>query len=340
MKNVNINFRRRHRTILASGVTAAAALAMVGASLASSGAAFADTVPNGPDVALTQYAIPTTAAAGVTGGDALPTIPGTLGNPTQLFMSQTYTTTQALGIPGDSSAWGTQVSTETATGGPGEIWRFQLVGSIKVTTQTSTGLLQFAFPANLLQTLPVYKIINYHSDGTHTCLDGYGNSPTAGSVIDSYGCDPNQANQTNQLWVIGNTMQGRTLDNQDGTAYETPYGSMTAPAWMSSALQANPLPDEDGTPNSVIENVAALQASGWNTTQAPILSSGVTNVQGINSATDLLGQGVFPTNIGNSTWLIHDTTMSSAGAGNSSSSGPNKANCTMYECLATPTGQG
>ena len=77
---------------------------MISAGLAAltfgAGAAHADTLPNGALVQLGQYPIPSTPAAGFSGGDALPTIPGTLGNPTELFMNQGGSSSQVLGVQG------------------------------------------------------------------------------------------------------------------------------------------------------------------------------------------------------------------------------------------------
>jgi hypothetical protein len=331
------------RRVLAAAVAAAGLAAMtVGA-----GAAHADTLPNSDLVQLGQYSIPSEPPAAVTPqlggvyGDTLPTSPGALGNPTEVFMHGTgSSTTQALGIQGDSSAWGAQVETENATGSAGQIWRFQLVGWIAALTQTSQQITSFGNPSGLLQEMPVYKIINYHSDGTHTCLDGYGGNPTAGTMIDSYGCDPNQVNQTNQLWVVADTTADAPMINASGQQYEfTPGNPATAPyfpEWLTSELQASPWHSSEavyGDYSTVIESVGAIEASGGSTTQAPFLSAGYANIDGVNSPVWLWNQ--FPVDQANSAWLLSDITPpASSGSG----SGPTGPSCSMFQCLLNTSG--
>jgi hypothetical protein len=220
---------------------AAASLAVLTVGIS---AAHADTLPNGPTIQLGQYSIPSTPAAGIPGGDALPTGLGTLGNPTHIHIQGTSRT--VLAVHGGSSAWGAPVVTEPAPASltAEESWRFQLVGYIAATTPGSE------FAGGQLR-MPVYKIINYHSDGTHTCLDAFGGNPTAETMIDSYGCDANQVNQTNQLWIIGNTQQTEPKWS-GGQGYW---------AWLSTKLQPDPSVWPTNS-NSVIENVATLQANG------------------------------------------------------------------------------
>ena len=181
----------------------------------------------------------------------------------------------------------------------------------------------------MLQKLPVYKIIDYHPDGTHTCLDA-GSNPASGSMIDSYGCDPQQFNQTNQLWIIA--------DSSSGQKYPILYPNLVP--YTPGAARPNSYPD--GSPptcrttqalpnssNSVIENVAALQASGWNTDQAPVLSASYTNITGVNSLVVLRAQQ-YPVNRKNSTWAVYDTTTSTTT--NESGGGPVR-DCTSIQCL-------
>ncbi len=342
--------RRGSRRLWRRAVAAAAvATASLAALTAGAGAAHAATLPNGPTVQLGSYPIPFTPAAGIQGGDALPAIPGTLGNPTQLFMTQSSSqSTQLLTVKGGSSTWGTPVQTAPAAppiaGLPGltsQIWRFQLVGYIGLKTQTSQQIATFGNPSGLLQKLPVYKIINYHADGTFTCLDASdGNpdgNPASGTMIDSWGCDPYQFNQTNQLWIIANTGQDDSMMTSAGQTYMiTPGDPSTTPyypAWLTSTLQNTPWHQPVyGDPFSVIENVAALQSSGWDTTQAPVLSASATNLPGVNSLTWLHGQS-FPVTNDNSTWLIHDTTTTTAGSGGSNSGAGEHATCTGVQCL-------
>jgi hypothetical protein len=336
--------RVRRRTFRRLWLRSVVGAAVVSAGLAAltfgAGAAHADTLPNGALVQLGQYPIPSTPAAGFSGGDALPTIPGTLGNPTELFMNQGGSSSQVLGVRGGSSAWATPTETEAATGSTGQIWRFQLVGSIAVLTQTSQEIATHENPSGLLQDVPVYKIISYHPDGTHTCLDAFGGSGAAGTMVNSDECDPYQFNQTNQLWIIGNTEQDNSMMNSEGQTYMfTPGDPATTPffpRWLTSNLQANPWHGAAGVygdPNSVIESVASVQASGLDTTKAPVLSASYNNLLGVNSAIWLQTQQ-WPVLQANSTWLIHDTTTTTAGSGSASNQGPgSSANCAMYSCL-------
>jgi hypothetical protein len=322
--------RRSRRLWQRSVLGAAAAAVSLTALTFGAGAAHADTLPTTPTIKLGQYSIPATAPAGIPGGDALPAMLGTLGNPTELFMTQSSSASSTvLGIQGDSSAWGTPVDTETAAASPGQIWRFQLIGWIGVHTYLTD--ITENLPPGIMQGMPVYRIMNYHPDGTITCLDGSGGGGASGTMIDSYGCDPNQVNQTNQLWIIGNTDQLSPMIQSNGDEYVA-YGAWTARNWLSSNLQKDPDSINGYAPNSVIENVASLQASGWQANQAPVLSASYTNQRGINSLVWLQSQGNGLTTQNNSTWLIHDTTSTSAGSGSGSGSG-SSANCTGVACL-------
>jgi hypothetical protein len=97
------------------------------------------------------------------------------------------------------------------------------------------------------------------------------------------------------------------------------------------------IPDDmtmTGDVTSVIENISAIQASGNDTTQAPVLSAGYADLQGTQSATWLQGQQVWPVDQMYSTWLIHDTTTDNAGNGSTSNPGNgSKPTCSMFECL-------
>jgi hypothetical protein len=317
--------RRLWRRSVLGAVVAAAGLAAV---TFGAGAAHADTLPNGSLVQLGQYSIPATPAAGAVEGDAVPVYPGTLGNPTELFMNQGGTSSQVLSVKGGSSAWGTPVETETATGSAGQIWRFQLVGWVAMLTHTSQVIPTVGNPSGLLQEMPVYKIINYHSDGTHTCLDGVGNDPAVGSAVDSYGCDPNQVNQLNELWVVANTAMDATMINAVGQPYNLYFNE-----WLTSDLQASPYHGINGVygdSNTVIENLATIQASGGDTTQAPVLSAGYGSLTGVNSPVGLMAQQ-WPVSQANSAWLIHDTTPGKNQP--PTGSDPNPPQCSMFACL-------
>ena len=111
------------------------------------------------------------------------------------------------------------------------------MGSIAVLTQTSQEIATHGNPSGLLQDVPVYKIISYHPDGTHTCLDAFGgNSGAAGTMVNSDECDPYQFNQTNQLWIIGNTEQDNSMMNSEGQTYMfTPGDPATTPSFPPMA---------------------------------------------------------------------------------------------------------
>jgi hypothetical protein len=316
---------------------AATATASLAALTLGAGAAHADTLANGPTVQLSQYSIPSTAPAAIPGGDALPTVPGTLGNPTELFMREGPSgSSMVLGVQGGSSAWGTPIDTETAAESSGQIWRFQLVGYIGLNTQAVQQAIGFGYPSGLLQRTPVYKVINYHPDGTHTCLDGLGGNPTTGTMVDSYGCDPNQVNQTNQLWIIGNTEQSNPMMYSNGQLFYDPSYIPPFPEWLRSDLQTNPVNSSGAyngnDPDSFIENFGTLEASGWDTTQAPVLSASYTDTAGLNSRIWLQTNQQVPVTTDNSTWLVYDTTTTKTGSGGGSGSG-SPVTCTGFQCL-------
>ncbi|HTT89805.1 MAG TPA: hypothetical protein VMF65_09640, partial [Acidimicrobiales bacterium] len=175
--------------------------------------AYADTLTNGPTIMLGNYPILGTAPAYVSGAGVLPASPGAPGNAATIFMtgSAGYGTdndTYAIGIPGGSPNWGTQLSTAPYTGAAApQTWYFQQVGYV--------GLITEAAGPDGPQLAAVYRIVNY-DNGTYTCLEGYGNDPTAGSIVDSYGCNPNQINQTNQLWVVGSPGQSARVFSPGG----------------------------------------------------------------------------------------------------------------------------
>ena len=144
---------------------------------------------------------------------------------------------------------------------PAQTWYFQRVGYAGVTTPAMTDM-----GGTDMLGVPVYKIINYNPDGMHTCLEAFGNQPAAGSIVDINGC--NLPNQTNQLWVIGTA--GQTNDTMNATTGA--FDGNSSPQIYSRYLQGSTT-GQPGLPNSVIENVATLQANGWNTSQAPVLTA-------------------------------------------------------------------
>ncbi|MEV4517884.1 hypothetical protein AB0K00_54105 [Dactylosporangium sp. NPDC049525] len=273
--------KRLSARLAAAGFALAAVAALV---LGAAGVAQAETLPNGTLVQLGQYSIPAVPPApvpvpnGTPGGYALPTTPGALGNPTKVFLNDGLSLTHVLAVPDGSSQWGRLVRSETESGSSGQLWRFQLIGYIAMLTQNSYAIptLPGAGPADLLQKMPVYKIINYHADGTHTCLDGYGGGTGPGTLVDSYGCDASEVNQLNQLWVVASTQ--KTYPMVDFFGRPTQVGHANA-AWLSSTLQNSPYAVSangygylGGDGATVIANVAAIQAAGGDTTKTPVIA--------------------------------------------------------------------
>ncbi len=211
----------------AAAVAAVAGLALAGAVLGGP-AANADTIPNGATVDLLSTPVPATPPAyaastsTATDGGALPDQNGQMGNPVQLTM----TSGQVLAVQGGSTAWGTPVATENSTGDASETWRFQRVGWVDVTAGNT-------FVNSDWQPLfgePVYKIVNYNPDGSYTCLDANGNDIAEGGAITSYGCDPNELNQTNQLWIVagneGDPASTHDLADPDGACVAAEHGRL------------------------------------------------------------------------------------------------------------------
>ena len=114
--------------------------------------------------------------------------------------------------------------------------------------------------------------------------------------MDSYGCNPNQVNQTNQLWVVGSPADMAQIFNASGSL--VPNLVVSEP--FSNYLQTDAA---SGLSDSVIENVATLVADGWGTTTAPVLSATYSNLAGIDSGLVLQAQ-TFPVETMNSTWDI------------------------------------
>ncbi len=129
--------------------TVAAGLAVT--ILTATAASAAEPLTNGPTIQLGTYNnIPASAPAYQNSPDwaedpagLFPVNNGALGNAVNMFMtgeSGDYTSnnTYALGIPGGSTTWGTQVSTALYTGATSQEWFFQRVGYVGVTTPLTT----------------------------------------------------------------------------------------------------------------------------------------------------------------------------------------------------------
>ena len=175
-------------------IAATAAVAAFGLTALTAGAASAGTVANGPTIQLSQYPVPASAPQPqhVPGGGMLPQDNGVLGNAASIAVTgvRSPDAPEVVTIPGGSSAWGTQLETDepstAPTLGPAQVWYFQRVGYAGVNTPATT-----AAGGTDMLAVPVYRIINYNPDGLYTCLEALGSQPSAGSIVDSNGCDVN-----------------------------------------------------------------------------------------------------------------------------------------------------
>jgi hypothetical protein len=339
--------RKRFSPLLSrTGLAAMAAGVGLAAALVGGGTAYADTLTNGPTISLGDYTIPTTApaynpnAAVIATEDGnlfnpLSTTNGVLGNPAIIGMTGSATddtaNTYVASIPGGSSAWGTQTATSVySSGSANQVWYFQRVGWIGLNTPLSE---EFSTPGQdpfgpVELAAPVYRILNYNN-GTYTCLDAYGGSGAAGSIVDSYGCDPNQVNQTNQLWVVSSpALANDEIEVPSGTFVDSDGEMSQLGQTFTDSLQNSDSSLSPGLEDSVIENVASLAANGWDTATAPVLSATYTDVQGTNSGLDLQDQ-TWPADNANSTWnILAENLPSTSGSGGSGGS-----SCTGFAVL-------
>ena len=316
-------------------IAVAFSMVLAGVGLFSVGSAHADTIANSPTVDLGNYGISASPPRYVPGGDNIPRSQGALGNATELFVGAGYeNTNQVISVQNGSTAWGTPVVTSVADGAKGsssQQWYFQLIGWIDMHTPLQIVGQVNDLPneyAGDLDTVPVYRILNYNGSSI-TCLDAYGGTGAVDSAVDSYGCDPNQANQTNQLWVISYPHPagevGDEIYNPSDQQSDVVRGYLGQYPEYSSALQTS------STGAGVIENVASLAANGWDTTQAPVLTASYTDLAGFNSPLKLESQA-WPTLSENSTWGVVDP---NAGSG-SGSGGGQSPTCTGFACLVNP----
>jgi hypothetical protein len=51
-----------------------------------------------------------------------------------------------------------------------------------------------------LTQLPVYRIVNYNPNGTHTCLEAAGDS--GGATVETATCDVPGIRDADQLWTV------------------------------------------------------------------------------------------------------------------------------------------
>ncbi len=313
------SWRRRPTRRGAAAVAAVAGLALAGAVLGGP-AANADTIPNGATVDLLSTPVPATPPAyaastsTATDGGALPDQNGQMGNPVQLTM----TSGQVLAVQGGSTAWGTPVATENSTGDASETWRFQRVGWVDVTAGNT-------FVNSDWQPLfgePVYKIVNYNPDGSYTCLDANGNDIAEGGAITSYGCDPNELNQTNQLWIVagneGDPASTHDLADSDG-------------AWTggSDTADGNDLSFEEGTVGQYsLINLASVVSNGMDMYNALIASSVGNDIQGVDSTSMLWSPTDWPASTSNSLYGLRLVVPAAAAQSRS---------CSMFACIMNGT---
>lgn len=230
-------------------------------------------------------------------GDALPTIWGTLGNPTEIFLNNTNVPDQVLAVKDDSARWGAQVRTEPRDGSSGQRWRFQLMGWVGVMDEPVYASREGADR----HLLPVYKIINYHENGTHTCLDANGNTGLAGSQVLADLCDPYDFNQLNQLWIAADSrLQAMLLDRNGMTLSSDPVGSN-----ILNGMQLDQFLSDPKITSTWLMSLASLKNSGWDTLGAAVLSAGVENLQGYNSRVEIRNLD-WPTAPANSSFKLNN----------------------------------
>lgn len=175
--------------------------------------------------------------------------------------------------------------------------------------------------SNLLKIAePVYKIVNYNSNGSHTCLDANGNDIADGGAVTSYGCDPNQANQTNQLWIVAGN-QFDPANTHDGVSMSD--GSLIPPMPLPGDASALSYGFEIGRYSLV--NLASVVNNGMTMNNSLTLSSTASNMLGENSQSLLWNPIEWPANGNNSlygfTLLVPSTNPSQTPA------------CEMFACL-------
>lgn len=284
------------RHLTRPGIAATAVVAAFGFIVMSTGVASASSLTNSPTVQVNAYGVPNPGPQYVTDGDLLPLENDTLGNPATIAMTGDAgnfdTDSQVVTDPGDSIGFGTQLTTSTISTSPAQTWYFQRVGYLGVNTPDT-----LALSGTDMLAVPVYRIINYNPDGMDECLEAWGSDPTAGSIVDINDCLQNGPPQTNQLWIVGSA----GLPNDTINASTGAFDGGSSPQIYNTSLQGTTTGSNTYS-DSVIENVAALQAADWNTAQAPVLSAD-SNLPGINAELSLESVA-WPVSSTNSTWNI------------------------------------
>ncbi|MFD0742036.1 RICIN domain-containing protein [Phytohabitans flavus] len=117
------------------------------------------------------------------------------------FLGNSYNAGLRIDSNDPANGWNTPARLKPANDqSPTQRWYFQRAGSTAITP-----------PPNIQWTGPgwaaLYRIVSVRgNDWDHaTCLGTHGDQPAVGAVADTWACGINGVNQTNQLWIIGNT---------------------------------------------------------------------------------------------------------------------------------------
>jgi hypothetical protein len=307
---INLNQPRHRRG--ASLARLAAVLLAAAACLLGAGAAGASAAPltisNSATVSLGGYGIPSSPPKYQPGGDLLPTANGALGNAAILGLTGIN---QAVGVQNGSKAWDTPVTTADLVNGSGsQRWYFERVGWVGAYTPLTEG-----DGISELQQLPVYRVINYNGS-SHTCLDAEGATDTPYTKLDSYGCDPNATNQTNQLWVVSGRWHESDVITADGELDAN--GDYIMGTVFNDAL-------DTWLQGATLESLGALIDAGFHTERAPVVTAGYANIRGYDSQLILNGATTWPTDVANARFTLID-----ADAGEQA---PSEPGCVGMACL-------
>ena len=288
----------RRLALLAAAVAVSATALSLGA-----GAASADTLVNTGTVHLGNYRVPVflNAAMPVPGtpedNGFLPSHDGSIGQLTTLILGRLANYTdpvQVLESSDSSASWGTEVRTDDSMANAiGQRFRFQRVGWVGVQSPAVDGVTRVVGA-------PVYRILSISGTaGSPLCLEASGGSGAAFTDVDQYGCNPNQTNQTNQLWVVASAAQSNATFTPAGV-----YDHGSAGEDFSPALQQADASTATGLQDSVLFNLASLNEHGWKTAETPVLSATVDNMLGRDTRLQLMPPTTWPANANNSTWNI------------------------------------
>jgi hypothetical protein len=155
----------------------------------------------------------------------------------------------------NQTSWLTPVDAWPSNNGENQKWRF-----VEVYPDVNPDLSVANPQGGKTAYAHAYQIQNEpYSSGSPTCLEAEGD-PTAGDVIEIYGCNPNAIDQPNQLWypvtINGQTQlingssvaQSNEFSYQNGTIYwQQPQAQGVSPlvltpvGWDSGSIQGNQL---------------------------------------------------------------------------------------------------